>query len=110
MIEKRMVLKVDLRQFLDDEGKKVSLTEQAVMVFNFLIKIVLSVSNNIEQRLIYIDLECNTRAEQLSCEGSIEASCTAIDMIEWHCDTCQASGSISHWQGSLWDKQKRIIH
>ncbi len=104
-----MVLKVDLRQFLDNEGNELALTEQAKKVFKFLSKIVLSVSGNIKQRLIYIDLECNTRAEQLSCEGSIEATCTAA-IIEWHCDTCLASGTISNWQASIWDKQERIIH
>lgn len=105
-----MALKVDLKQFLDDEGNELELTEQAKTVFTFLTKIVLSASENIEQPLIDVDLKCNTRADELSCEGDIEAKCIAVGMIEWHCDTCEASGTISNWQGSLWDKQKRIIH
>jgi hypothetical protein len=107
---KPMALKVDLRQFLDDEGNASELTEQAKKVFNFLTKIVSSVSKNIEHPGIYVDVKCDTRAEELHCDGGIEARCIAIGMIKWHCDTCEASGTISNWQGSLWDKQKRIIH
>lgn len=105
-----MALKVDLRHFLDEEGNVLELTEQAKTVFKFLTKIVLSVSENIEQPLIDVDLKCNTRADGLSCRGSIEATCIEIGMIEWHCDICEASGTISNWQGSLWDKQERTIH
>ena len=105
-----MALKTDLRHFLDEEGNVLELTEQAKTVFNFLPKIVSSVSENIEQPLIDVDLKCNTRAEHLSCDGDIEATCIAIGMIEWHCNTCEASGTISHWQVSMWDKQERTIH
>lgn len=105
-----MALKVDLKQFLDDKGKVLELTEQANTVFKFLTTIVLSVSENIEQPLIDIDLRCNTRAAELSCEGDIEANCIANNIIEWHCDTCEASGTISNWQGSMWDMQKPTLH
>jgi hypothetical protein len=105
-----MVLKVDLQQFLDDEGNELELTEQAKAVFQFLTKIVSSVSENVEQQLIYIDLKCNSRADELFCTGDIESTGTAINIIDWHCDTCEASGTISNWQGSMWDKQKRTIH
>lgn len=105
-----MVLKADLRHFLDEEGNVLDLTEQANTVFKFITKIVSSVSENIEQPLIDVDLKCNTRARHLSCLGGIEATCLGTHMIEWHCDRCEASGTISHWQGSMWDKQKRIIH
>ncbi len=110
MIGKSMALKADLRHFLDEEGHVLELTDQAETIFKFLIKIVSSVSKNIEMPLINVDLKCTTRADELSCEGSIEARCIAIGMIEWHCDTCEASGTISNWQGSLWDKQEHTIH
>jgi hypothetical protein len=110
MIEKNIVLKVDLQEFLDDEGNELELTEQAKTVFQFLTKIVSSFSENIEQQLIYVDLKCNSRADELFCTGDIEASCTAANIIDWHCDTCEASGTISNWQGSMWDKQERTIH
>jgi len=105
-----MTLKVDLRHFIDEKGNVLTLTEQAKKVFQFITKIVTSVSENIEQPLIDVDLKCNTRADELSCEGSIDAKKIAFDMIEWHCDTCEASGTISNWQASIWDKQERIIH
>lgn len=110
MIEKRMALKADFRQFLDEQGNLLALTEQAKTIFKFLSKIVSSVSENIEQPRIDVNLKCNTRADQLCCEGSIEASCIAIGMIEWHCDICEAAGTISNWQASIWDKQERTIH
>jgi len=105
-----MALKANLRQFLDEKGKVLELTEQAKTVFNFLTKIVLSVSENIDQPLIDVDLKCNTRAVQLSCRGDIEAKYVATAIIEWHCDSCEATGTISNWQGSMWDKRERIIH
>jgi hypothetical protein len=110
-----MVLKTDLRHFLDEEGKLLALTEQAKTVFKFLSKIVSSVSERTEQSIIDIDLvavnlKCNTRAEQLNCQGYIEARCINLSLIKWYCDSCEAAGTISHWQGSLWDKQQRTIH
>ena len=105
-----MALKVNLTQFLDDEGNVLELTEQAKTVFKFLTKVVSAVSKNIEQPLIDVDLKCNTRADELYCLGDIEAKLITIGVIKWHCDTCEASGTISHWQGSMWDKQERIIH
>jgi len=105
-----MTLKVDLRHFLDEENDVLELTEQAEMVFSFLTKIVSSASKNIEQQSIDVDLKCNTRAVKLSCVGNIKATGIKMGLIEWCCDSCEASGTISNWQGSLWDKQKRIIH
>ena len=109
-----MALNVDLRDFLDEQGNVVELTELAERVFTFVIKIVSAISassathgthSNVE-----VNLQCNTRAPQLSCDGRIEAKCNTSDVIEWHCDTCTASGTISHWKTSLWDKQKRVLH
>ena len=65
---KRMALKVNLKQFLNEKGEEAELTDQAKVIFNFLSKIVLSVSQNIEQPLTFVDLKCNTRAEGLICE------------------------------------------
>ncbi|ASP48960.1 hypothetical protein [Cognaticolwellia beringensis] len=105
-----MTLRTNFRHFLDEEGKVLALTEQAKIVFKFLSKIVLSVSENIEHPLIQLDVKCNTRATALTCEGSIEATCSAFDTIDWHCDSCEASGTISNWYGSQWDRQARILH
>lgn len=105
-----MVLVADLTHFLDEKGNPVALTKQAEMIFTFLAKIVSSVSKQLEQPRIDVDVKCNTRAEQLSCGGSIAASCITIGIINWHCDTCEASGTISNWQSSQWDKQQRTMH
>jgi len=67
-----MILKVDFKQFLDEKGDLLALTKQAKRVFKFLAKIVLSVSKNIEQPLIEVDLDCNTRGTELSCEGALK--------------------------------------
>lgn len=105
-----MTLKVDLTQFLDERGNVLELTEQAKKVFTFLTIIVSSVSANIEQSFVHVDLRCNTRAEGLSCEGYIEAENIEFGIIEWRCDACEASGKISNWRGSSWDKKKHTIH
>lgn len=62
-----MALKVDLSCFLDEEGHMLELTEQAEMIFNFLTEIVLFVSENIEQPIIFLDLKCNAMLELKSC-------------------------------------------
>ncbi|WP_085296959.1 hypothetical protein [Cognaticolwellia mytili] len=105
-----MTLKANLSHFLDEEGNSLDLTEQAKKVFNFITKIILSVSHNIEHPLSDFDLKCNARATGLYCEGEISAAVISNEVIEWHCSTCEASGTISHWRGSSWDKQKRTIH
>ncbi len=110
MINKPMALKTNLRHFLDEEGNALDLTEQAKKVFNFITKIALAVSENIEQPLMHLTLKCDSRADGLCCEGEITATAISIEVIEWHCDTCEASGTISHWRGSTWDKQTRMIH
>jgi len=110
MIEKPMALKANLKSFLDEKGNELELTDQAKTIFKFLTTIVSSVSENINQPLIDVDLNCNSRADELSCDGCIKATCIAIGMIEWHCDTCEASGTVTNWQGSLWDMQERTIH
>jgi len=105
-----MALNVNLKHFFDDEGNVSTLTDQANTVLTFLSKIVSSVSKNIEQPLIYVDVNCNARGARLLCEGSVEAKSVSAIIIEWHCDTCEASGTISNWQGSLWDKREHTIH
>jgi len=110
MINKRMALKVDFRIFLDENGNVTNLTDQANTIFTFLTKIVSSVSADISNPIINVELKCNTRSEELSCDGSIDGTFSETGIIEWSCDTCEATGEISYWQGSLWDKQKRIIH
>ena len=105
-----MALKVDFKQFLDENGSELPLTAQAETVFNFISKIVLAVTKQIEQPLIEVDLKCATRAENLNCEGSIEANYQAPNFINWQCDCCEANGSISNWQYTKWDKQLRVLH
>ncbi|TYK66140.1 hypothetical protein [Colwellia echini] len=125
-----MALKANLMQFLDDTGNELVLTEQAKTVFKFLTKIVSSVSEKLDYSqinklsieplkveslkakpsTIEVNLNCNSRAAGLSCEGRIEAACIAIDLIEWHCDSCEAAGTIAGWQGTQWDKQKPTLH
>lgn len=107
-----MALNVDLRTFLDEQGHVVELTEQAEMVFLFLVSIISAVSKkhlDVDE-LMPVDLACNTRAHHLSCSGNIEAGGSKNGTIEWQCDTCEAAGIISHWQATNWDKQRRVFH
>jgi hypothetical protein len=105
-----MALKVDFSIFLNEKGDVTNLTDQANTVFAFLSKIVSSVSADISKSIINVDLKCNTRSDALSCDGSIDGAFNQTGIIEWNCDTCEAIGEISYWQGSLWDKQKHMIH
>ena len=105
-----MALKIDLTQFLDENGNELALTAQAKTVFNFISKIVFVVTENIEHPLVETDLKCSTRAAKVDCEGKIKASCYGPNLINWQCDCCEATGSISNWQYSKWDKQLRVLH
>jgi hypothetical protein len=105
-----MTLKVDFRIFIDDKGNVTNLTDQANTVFKFLAKIVLSVSADISTPIINVDLQCNTRSNELLCDGSIDATLDQTGIILWSCDACEANGEISYWQGTWWDKQKRMLH
>ena len=105
-----MTLKVDFRLFLDEIGNVTDLTKQAKTVFNFLSKIVLSVSADISKPKTNVDLKCNTRSDELTCEGFIDGTYNQTGVIEWNCDTCEASGTISNWQGSTSDKQRPTLH
>lgn len=105
-----MTLKANFSQFFDEKGKELTLTEQASTVFTFLKKIVSAVTLEIEQPVIEVDLQCKTRACGLACDGSIDAYCHDKTIIHWHCDICQATGTITKWQGSLWDNRKPTIH
>jgi hypothetical protein len=105
-----MSLEVNFARFLDEDGNVLALTDQASTVFRFITKIVSSASRKIEEPMICIDLQCNTRAVGLACTGYIEATSNTYGIIEWYCNTCEASGNISNWQGTLWDKQHHTIH
>lgn len=118
-----MPLHVNLSIFLDEKGNPVELTEQAEKVFIFLTQIISAVSQSVSKQVehkqaehepkhqtISVDVTCNTRADNLTCDGGIEAICHANGDIAWHCDTCQASGTVSHWQGCHWDRQARTLH
>jgi hypothetical protein len=105
-----MSLEVDFSRFLSVDGNVLELTEQASTVFRFLTMIISSASQNIEEPIICIDLQCNTRAIGLACSGYIEATSNTYGIIEWYCNICEASGNISNWQGTTWDKQPHTIH
>ena len=60
-----MSLKVNLSHLFDEEANELELTEQEKSIFKFLTTIVASVSENINQSLIDVDLKCSTRADQL---------------------------------------------
>lgn len=105
-----MALITDFSVFFDEQGNVVELTEQAKPIFKFIKEIVATVSADINAGLINTDLKCNSRAKGVSCEGHIDATHTDIGFIRWQCDTCEASGKISHWQGNMFDNQKRVLH
>ena len=105
-----MVLITDFSVFFDDRGYVVDLTEQAKPIFKFIREIVVAVSADMDKPIINVDIKCDSRALGLLCEGHIDASHLGMGVIEWHCDTCEASGRISNWQGSFYDKQKHILH
>ncbi|WP_241238855.1 hypothetical protein [Colwellia sp. Arc7-635] len=72
MMKIYMTLKVNLEQFLDEKGAVSELTDQAKKVFKFLTEIVLTVSPDTEQPVVFVDLKCNSRAVGLTCQGVLK--------------------------------------
>ncbi len=105
-----MSLTTDFSVFFDDVGNLVELTEQAKPIFKFLKAIVETVSADIDKPIVNVDLKCSSRADGLLCEGYIDVSHIEHSFIEWHCDTCEASGRILNWQESIYNKKKHILH
>jgi hypothetical protein len=100
----RAMLIADLTHFLAPDGSIGPKDGPARGLADYLTKIVIAATASIQMQSGTTVVHCRKRPNRRLCSGEIE---TDIDpetkQIIWWCPVCGEEGSISHWQGSLWD-------
>ena len=98
------MLIADLTHFLAPDGSIGPKDGPALRLANYLTKIVVAAAVLSQKESETTVVYCRKRPNRSPCPGEIE---TYIDpeteQIIWFCPVCGDQGSISHWQGSLWD-------
>lgn len=98
------MLIADLTHFLAPDGSIGPKDGPALQLANYLTKIVVAATVLSQTESETTVVHCRRRPNRSPCTGEIE---TYIDpetkQIIWCCPVCGDQGSISHWQGSLWD-------
>jgi hypothetical protein len=99
------MLTANMRHFLDDDGSLPDLPEPALALAFHLGAIVGWVSRSPSMDLQFTNVPCRRRPSRRRCLGEIQACLDPnTGTIEWTCPFCADSGTISGWQGTLWDK------
>jgi hypothetical protein len=99
------MLIANMRHYLDVDGSLPDLPEPALNLAFHLGAIVGWVSRSPSKDFEFTNVPCQQRPSRRRCLGEIQA---CIDpntgTIEWTCPVCADSGTISGWEGTLWDK------
>lgn len=92
----------DLRHFLDPEGRIAPTGGPGRQFAQFLTELVASAT--LPTAPVRSVVPCQVRPPWHGCPGLIEFAIEPrTQVVAWHCDTCETSGVIHHWQGSFWD-------
>lgn len=96
---------VDLRHFLDEDGKIAPLLGKANKFAEHLTKIVAMASASPTLFDLPERIRCRRRPGRKSCPGYIEADLDPqTEDIVWRCPVCDDHGIISNWKGTSWDR------
>ena len=105
-----MTIVTDITHFLDEDGNVAELPKPAMMLIQFLGKIIKAVSLDVNSPIVAPELRCYERSSEVDCDGDIEAWALQRGNIEWYCDSCGENGMISNWETSPWDVSKKSYH
>ena len=98
------MLITNLEHFLTPDGSIGPKDGPALRLADYLTKIVVAETASLKTQSETMVVRCRRRPNRKPCTGVIQ---TDIDpetnQIIWWCPVCEEQGSISHWQGSLWD-------
>jgi len=98
------MLITNLEHFLTPDGSIGPKDGPARRLADYLTKIVVAETVSLQTQSETMVVRCRRRPNRKPCTGVIQ---TDIDpetnQIIWWCPVCEEQGSISHWQGSLWD-------
>jgi hypothetical protein len=103
------MLIADFTHFLTDNGSIAPKEGPAKRLADYLASIVVNATTPHNQRPEEINY--HKRPNRKPCLGKIQILIIATREIVWRCPVCGDQGSISHWQGSLWDcTDKNQLH
>jgi hypothetical protein len=99
------MLIADLRHYLDEDGSLPDLPKPALDLAFHLGAIVGWVSRCPSENIEPTNVPCRKRPKGRRCLGEILARLDSnTGTIEWACPFCADSGTITGWEGTLWDK------
>lgn len=95
----------DLRHFLDEKGGIAPPKGPARRMAEYFSAIVAMITEMDENLFEQSQVRCRRRPGRKPCPGIIEGYVhPEPDDILWWCPECGDKGSISNWQGTLWDR------
>ena len=93
----------DITHYLDDLGCMVPESGPVRRFAEYLVSII-SMTSHPAPVPVSLDVRCRRRPNRKPCNGYIGGTLDPeADMIIWWCPECGDHGSISNWQGTLWD-------
>jgi hypothetical protein len=99
------MLIADIRHYLDDDGSLPDLPEPALKLAIHLGAIIGWVSRFPTKDLQSTNVPCRRRPGRRRCLGEIQTCLIpGTGTIEWICPYCSDGGTITGWEGTLWDK------
>ncbi len=99
------MLIADLRHYLDEDGSLPELPTPALDLAFHLGAIVAWVSRSPSEALELTNVRCRMRPKRRRCWGEILARLVPnTGTIEWTCQFCGDCGTITGWEGCLWDR------
>lgn len=98
------MLITNLTHFLASDGGIEPKDGPARRLADYLTKIVIVETSSIQTQSETNIVRCRRRPNRRPCTGVIQTDIDpGTNQIVWWCPVCEEQGSISHWQGSLWD-------
>ena len=98
------MLITNLEHFLAPDGSIAPKDGPAHRLADYLTKIVVvetALCQTLSETMV---IRCRRRPNRKPCAGEIDTYIDPVtNQIIWWCPVCGDLGSISHWQGSLWD-------
>ena len=106
-----MTMVTNIRHFLDENGEIPELPQEAKELLSFLGTIVEAASLDHDQPMTLVGEICHANTDGKKCRGEIEAWIdTESNSIGWECLECEEDGSISEWEGTVWDRRNYVRH
>ena len=97
---------IDLRRYLTPDGECADMPDDAFAEASFRFAIVEWVSMaGLSAASRLTNVTCQQQVNRRRCRGPILATLDHDLDIAWRCGMCGNQGSITHWQGTLWDRR-----